>query len=111
MAWKHPCCRCCLLAIGSFPPSLPPLADPCLTWRRQVARLCQFMGEHHTNNQAEYAGLIGGLQAALDMGCRSIKVQGDSTLIIRQARQRCRCGGGGGGGGGRLHLAWQLRCS
>ena len=79
--------------------------------RCQVARLCQFMGEHHTNNQAEYAGLIGGLQAALDMGCRSIKVQGDSTLIIRQARQRCRCGGGGGGGGGRLHLAWQLRCS
>lgn len=62
------------------------------------------MGEHHTNNQAEYAGLIGGLQAALDMGCRSIKVQGDSTLIIRQARLRCRCGGGGGGGGGGLHL-------
>lgn len=28
----------------------------------QVARLCQYMGDYHTNNQAEYAGLIAGLQ-------------------------------------------------
>ena len=28
----------------------------------QVARLCQYMGHMHTNNQAEYAGMIAGLQ-------------------------------------------------
>lgn len=50
----------------------------------EVARLCQYMGDAHTNNQAEYAGLIAGLQAALELGCSRIRVQGDSTLIIRQ---------------------------
>jgi hypothetical protein len=46
--------------------------------------MCQYMGDHVTNNQAEYAGLIAGLQAALELGCQRVKVQGDSTLIIRQ---------------------------
>ncbi|KAL4424741.1 hypothetical protein ABPG77_000084 [Micractinium sp. CCAP 211/92] len=50
----------------------------------EVARLCQYMGDAHTNNQAEYAGLIAGLQAALQLGCSRIRVFGDSTLIIRQ---------------------------
>ncbi|KAL4422569.1 hypothetical protein ABPG75_008766 [Micractinium tetrahymenae] len=50
----------------------------------EVARLCQYMGDLHTNNQAEYAGLIAGLQAALELGCSRIRVHGDSTLIIRQ---------------------------
>ncbi|GAB4815241.1 hypothetical protein N2152v2_002287 [Parachlorella kessleri] len=50
----------------------------------EVARLCQYMGHMHTNNQAEYAGLIAGLQAALELGFTHIKVLGDSTLIIKQ---------------------------
>lgn len=50
----------------------------------EVTRLCQYMGDAHTNNQAEYAGLIAGLHAALELGCSRIRVQGDSTLIIRQ---------------------------
>ncbi|KAI7839124.1 hypothetical protein COHA_007127 [Chlorella ohadii] len=50
----------------------------------EVARLCQYIGDHHTNNQAEYAGLIAGLAAALELGCSRLKVQGDSTLIINQ---------------------------
>ncbi|EFN52409.1 hypothetical protein CHLNCDRAFT_13162, partial [Chlorella variabilis] len=47
-----------------------------------VSRMCQYMGDQHTNNQAEYAGLIAGLQAALELGCRRIPGQGDRTLII-----------------------------
>ena len=59
----------------------PPPPPPAFV---QVSRMCQYMGDQHTNNQAEYAGLIAGLQAALELGCRRIQVQGDSTLIIRQ---------------------------
>lgn len=57
--------------------------------------MCQYLGGYHTNNQAEYAGLIAGLEAALDLGCRNIKVKGDSTLIIRQVGERvCMSGWG-----------------
>ena len=104
----------------------PPLHPP-----PQVLRLCRYMGDRHTNNQAEYGGLIAGLQvggwvggmtrdvpralpplnstrhtctpppptttlsqAALDLGCRDIKVQGDSKLVVEQASV---CVGGRGG--------------
>lgn len=36
-----------------------------------------------TNNQAEYSGLIAGLEAALARGVRKIVILGDSQLIIR----------------------------
>ena len=39
-----------------------------------------------TNNQAEYTGLIGGLEAALARGIRKITVLGDSDLIIKHIR-------------------------
>lgn len=39
-----------------------------------------------TNNQAEYAGLILGLQMAVDHNIRRLEVQGDSQLIIKQMR-------------------------
>lgn len=54
----------------------------------QVWRLCHYMGDRHTNNQAEYAGLIAGLHAALALGCTRVTVLGDSTLIIRQVGSR-----------------------
>ncbi|KAL4854790.1 hypothetical protein ACK3TF_004496 [Chlorella vulgaris] len=50
----------------------------------EVWRLCHYMGDRHTNNQAEYAGLIAGLHAALALGCTRVTVLGDSTLIIQQ---------------------------
>ena len=37
-----------------------------------------------TNNQAEYMGLLRGLEAARNEGIRRLKVRGDSQLVIRQ---------------------------
>jgi len=39
-----------------------------------------------TNNQAEYAGLLLGLQLAVDHDVRRLEVRGDSQLIIKQMR-------------------------
>lgn len=54
----------------------------------QVARIAEYMGSYHTNNQAEYAGLIAGLQKALSLGYDSVEVQGDSMLIVNQVLGR-----------------------
>lgn len=43
-----------------------------------------FVGEHETNNVAEYTGLLIGMQAAIEQGIRKLIVRGDSQLIIRQ---------------------------
>lgn len=56
----------------------------------EVGRVWRYMGDSHTNNQAEYAGLIAGLQAALELGYDRVKVQGDSSLIINQVLGRWR---------------------
>jgi ribonuclease HI len=37
-----------------------------------------------TNNIAEYTGLLIGLELALQKGVRSVKVEGDSMLVIKQ---------------------------
>lgn len=39
---------------------------------------------HGTNNEAEYDGVILGLEAALDAGAITITLRGDSQLVIRQ---------------------------
>lgn len=44
-----------------------------------------------TCNQAEYQGLINGLQAAIDEGVRRIKVRGDSQLVINQMTGEYKC--------------------
>lgn len=43
-----------------------------------------YLGEKYTNNEAEYRGLITGLQCARTLGVQNIVVQGDSQLILRQ---------------------------
>ncbi len=43
-----------------------------------------FVGEHETNNVAEYTGLIIGMQQAAERGIRKLVVRGDSQLVIRQ---------------------------
>lgn len=43
----------------------------------------EFMGSQHTNNEAEFAGLIAGLGAALRLGCDDITAVGDSNLVIK----------------------------
>lgn len=53
--------------------------DGCEIWSG-----CQYIGARNTNNEAEYMGLITGLQCALSLGVKNVVVQGDSQLILRQ---------------------------
>lgn len=37
-----------------------------------------------TNNQAEWAGLVNGLEIAIKLGIKKLRVEGDSLLIVSQ---------------------------
>jgi ribonuclease HI len=50
-----------------------------------------FVGEKFTNNHAEYAGLILGLQQAKEFGIKYLKVEGDSLLVINQMKGLYKC--------------------
>lgn len=50
-----------------------------------------FVGKHATNNEAEYAGLILGLEKALDMNIKTLFVNGDSQLVINQMTGKYSC--------------------
>ena len=52
---------------------------------RKVASLSQYLG-HQTNNFAEYQGLIGALEYAVEHGPRALKVVSDSELLVKQIR-------------------------
>ena len=52
---------------------------------RRVAGLSQYLG-HHTNNYAEYSGLLAALQYALEHGPKALKVISDSELMVRQIK-------------------------
>ncbi len=52
-----------------------------------LAELSEFLG-NRTNNFAEYSGLLGCLQWALDHGCRSLRVVSDSELMVKQIQGR-----------------------
>jgi len=52
---------------------------------RRVAGLSQYLG-HQTNNVAEYQGLIGALEYAVEHGPKAIKVISDSELLVKQIR-------------------------
>lgn len=50
-----------------------------------------FVGISFTNNHAEYAGLILGLQQAKEMGIKELFVEGDSLLVINQMKGIYKC--------------------
>lgn len=50
-----------------------------------------FVGENATNNHAEYAGLILGLQQAKEFKIKKIIVEGDSLLVINQMKGIYKC--------------------
>jgi ribonuclease HI len=50
---------------------------------RQVAELSQYLGRQ-TNNFAEYQGLLGALEYAVQHGHTALKVISDSELLVRQ---------------------------
>jgi len=43
-----------------------------------------FVGNKNTNNEAEYRGLIIGLEEALSMDIKHLSVEGDSLLVVKQ---------------------------
>jgi ribonuclease HI len=48
-----------------------------------LKELCRYLG-HATNNVAEYEGLLMGLEALVALGQKSVVVQSDSQLLVRQ---------------------------
>jgi len=50
-----------------------------------------YVGSNATNNHAEYAGLILGLQQALEMNIETLTVEGDSLLVIQQMNKIYKC--------------------
>lgn len=50
-----------------------------------------FVGENATNNRAEYAGLILGLQQAVELNIKCLHVQGDSQLVINHMKGLYKC--------------------
>ena len=51
----------------------------------KVAELSEYLG-HHTNNYAEYQGLLAVLRYAVAHGIKSLKVVSDSELMVRQMK-------------------------
>src|SRR6202522_3582085 len=52
---------------------------------RKVAALSEYLG-HQTNNFAEYQGLIGALEYALEHGPKALKLISDSEVLVRQIK-------------------------
>ncbi|MFY9561264.1 MAG: ribonuclease HI family protein [Terriglobales bacterium] len=52
---------------------------------RKVAELSEYLG-HHTNNYAEYQGLLAVLRYAAAHGIKALKVVSDSELMVRQMK-------------------------
>jgi ribonuclease HI len=50
-----------------------------------------FVGEQSTNNHAEYAGLILGLQQARYLKIKNLLIKGDSQLVINQMEGKYKC--------------------
>src|SRR5438128_2498358 len=52
---------------------------------KKVAELSEYLG-HHTNNYAEYQGLLGVLRYANAHGIKALNVVSDSELMVRQMK-------------------------
>jgi ribonuclease HI len=50
-----------------------------------------FIGERNTNNEAEYGGLLLGLEKAVEMQIGSLMVRGDSMIVIQQMKGTFQC--------------------
>jgi ribonuclease HI len=52
---------------------------------KKVAEISQYLG-HHTNNYAEYNGLLAALRYAIARQIQSLKIISDSELMVRQMK-------------------------
>ncbi len=55
-------------------------------FNKEISSKIQFVGNNETNNVAEYTGLIIGLKEAIKLDIKSICVEGDSLLVIKQMK-------------------------
>uniref|UniRef100_A0A6C0AR97 RNase H type-1 domain-containing protein n=1 Tax=viral metagenome TaxID=1070528 RepID=A0A6C0AR97_9ZZZZ len=51
----------------------------------------KFIEEKITNNQAEYTGLIIGLNKAIELNIKSLSVNGNSLIVINQMSGKYKC--------------------
>ena len=51
----------------------------------------KFIGKKATNNEAEYSGLIIGLNKAIELNIKSLLVNVDSLLVINQLTGKYKC--------------------
>lgn len=47
--------------------------------------------DHCTNNEAEYAGIVGALEAAVALGIKDVVLNSDSQLAVRQINGQYKC--------------------
>lgn len=47
--------------------------------------------QHATNNEAEYTGLIAGLELCSELDIKKIKIVGDSLLVVNQITRKWKC--------------------
>ena len=52
----------------------------------EISAKIKFVGNNKTNNFAEYVGLIIGLKEAINLNIKSLLVEGDSMLVIKQMK-------------------------
>lgn len=55
-------------------------------FNQEISSKIKFVGNNSTNNAAEYTGLIIGLKQAIALGIKSLIVEGDSMLVIKQMK-------------------------
>lgn len=51
----------------------------------------EYIGDHETNNVAEYRALIGGLHQVEKLGVTELRVFGDSKLVCEQVKGNWKC--------------------
>lgn len=55
-------------------------------FKEEISAKIKFVGNNSTNNVAEYTGLIIGLKEAINLGIKTLVVEGDSMLVIKQMK-------------------------
>jgi ribonuclease HI len=60
-------------------------------YEKEIWNGYKFVREKATNNEAEYTGLIIGLNKAIELNIRSLLVNGDSLLVINQMTGKYKC--------------------
>lgn len=67
-----------------------PMAGGAVVTINEERRVLRGERGHGTNNEAEYLGLLLGLQDALERGATTVEVCGDSELVLRQLEGKYR---------------------